>query len=84
MPPFSDYLICGISTQLRHFVSQLDEIVAFGDADFATSGLRNDSPLRVGYLMSYPSERFTGVIGEISSERLARLLNKLSDFLRSA
>ena len=84
IPPFSDYLICGISTQLRHFVSDLDETVTTDDADFAMSGLREDSLLRVGYLMSYPPERFKGVIGEISTDRLTRLLTKLSDFLRPA
>lgn len=27
VPPFDDYLLCGISTQLRHVVPDLDEIL---------------------------------------------------------
>ena len=35
MPPFSDALGCGISTQLHQQVAGFDEIIAQQDADFA-------------------------------------------------
>ena len=84
LPPFRDYLICGITSQLRHFHSALDEIITPRDADFSGTGLRAESLVRGGYLMTYPPERFTGVIGDISTERLLRLLTELSNFLRPA
>ena len=45
MPPFKDVLICGVSTQLRQAVKDFDEIISQSDADFGTSGLREDSLL---------------------------------------
>ena len=40
MPPFGDWLVCGISTQLHQQVPQFDEVVDVSDSDFAASGLK--------------------------------------------
>lgn len=37
MPPFKDFLICGISTQLRQEVKDFDEIISANDEDFDAS-----------------------------------------------
>ena len=81
MPPFGDWLICGVSSQLHQQVAGFDEIVALSDADFAKSGLKAASVIRLGFLTTMPSERFLGIIGSVSRERHVRLLDRLSRFL---
>jgi len=83
MPPFGDWLVCGISTQLHQQVPQFDEVVDPSDSDFAASGLKAASIIRLGFLAVMPANRFLGVIGSISNERRLRLLNKFSDYLRA-
>jgi mRNA interferase MazF len=39
LPPFGDFLVCGISTRLQHRVADFDEVIAVGDPEFAASGL---------------------------------------------
>ena len=81
MPPFGDWLVCGVSSQLRQQVTGFDEIVEPSHPDFAHSGLKVASVIRLGFLTSMPAERFAGVLGPISQERQARLLERLSRFL---
>ena len=81
MPPFRDFLICGISTQLRQKVEDFDEIISETDEDFVTSGLESESLIRLGFLMVLPRNQIIGSIGSISKERHTRLLKKLSDYL---
>jgi mRNA interferase MazF len=83
VPPFNDLLVCGVSTQLRHFIDGLDEIIWTGDADFSTSGLLQSSVIRVGLLTTLPRKEFIGSIGKISPERHHRLLAQLAEFLIS-
>jgi mRNA interferase MazF len=81
MPPFRDFLICGISTQLRHEVKSFDEIIFVSDDDFGESGLDADSLIRLGFLQVLPRREIVGSIGSISAERHLRLLQNLSDYL---
>jgi mRNA interferase MazF len=81
MPPFKDFLVCGISTQLRHQVENFDSLIAFGDPDFKTSGLTRDSLIRLGYLAVLPRKQILGVIGSISPARHRALLERLSKHL---
>jgi mRNA interferase MazF len=82
MPPFQDFLVCGISTQLQQSAPELDETITPRDADFRTSGLKAPSLIRLGFPAVLPRSHFRGRIGAISSLRLHRLLSRLSDFLR--
>lgn len=81
MQPYSDLLVCGISTQLHHEVVGFDERISPGDKDFVASGLRAPSLIRLGYLAVLPRNLATGAIGAISAERHRRLLTALSDYL---
>ncbi len=81
MPPFKDFLVCGISTQLRQKVENLDEIISTTDEDFPQSGLEADSLIRPGFLLVLPRNQVIGSIGSISKERHRRLLQNLSDYL---
>lgn len=81
MPPFSDYLVCGVSSQLHQFVDGFDDIVTPDDADFISSGLVSESVVRLGYLGLLTSDSVPGSIGAISPERHKRLLRNLSNYL---
>jgi mRNA interferase MazF len=81
MPPYRDLLICGISTQLRNAGRDLDELISPGDVDFVSSGLRQQSLIRLSYVVVMPRRKIAGSIGSISTERHKRLLRRLSEFL---
>ena len=83
MPGFGDMLVCGISTQLQQEVVGFDEVVSSGDADFAATGLRATSLIRLGFLSILPTNRIIGTIGSLSEARHRRLLQNLADYLLS-
>jgi 3-deoxy-manno-octulosonate cytidylyltransferase (CMP-KDO synthetase) len=83
LPPFGDLLVCGISTKTHQQVAGLDEIITTTDPDFASSGLRAPSIIRLGFLAEFLPRQTLGVIGKISIERHHRLLVRLSQFLAS-
>jgi mRNA interferase MazF len=80
MPPFRDLLVCGVSTQLRQAAKDFDEVISPADADFAASGLKEESLIRLGFLV-VPRNKIAGSIGSISPERHKRLLQRLSQYL---
>ncbi|SRR5712692_10370046 len=81
MPPFRDVLVCGVSTQLRQASKDFDEVISPSDADFSSSGLKDESLIRLGFLVVVPRSKVVGSIGSIASERHKRLLRRLSDYL---
>jgi mRNA interferase MazF len=81
LPPYGDFLACGISTQLQQAVPGFDEVIAKGDADFELAGLLAESLVRLGFLAVLPRERILGSIGAIGPARHARLLENLSKYL---
>lgn len=46
LPPFSDWLVCGVSTQLHHEAVGFDDPIDASHADFAGSGLKAPSVSR--------------------------------------
>src|SRR6266852_1035213 len=81
MPVYRDVLVCGVSTQLHHYVQGFDEIVSPVDADFASSGLVAPSLIRLSFLAVVPRRNIVGTIGAIAPERHQRLLQALSNYL---
>lgn len=81
LPPFGDYLACGISTQLRQAVPEFDETISRSDADFSGSGLLANSLIRLGFLAVLPARGIVGAIGHIAPQRHERLLRTLSKHL---
>jgi mRNA interferase MazF len=82
LPGFGDWLVCGVSTQLRQEVVGFDEPMLASDDDFAASGLKAPSLIRLGFLAVIPVQRIAAPIGAIDRSRLERLLRRLSDLLR--
>ena len=83
MPPYGDWLVCGVSTQLHQQVPGFDEIVQSSASDFTRTGLKAPSLFRLGFLAVLPADRLLGVLGSISSERHRRLLQRLGTFLQN-
>jgi len=81
MPPFGDLLVCGISTQLQHAVTDFDEFIDPAESDFSSSGLKAASLIRLGYLAVLPPRSFLGRIGSISEQRRTRLIERLCRYL---
>jgi mRNA interferase MazF len=83
LPPFGDFLACGVSTQLQQRVEGFDEIIALGDKEFSGSGLKAASLIRLGFLAVLPDTALLGKIGAILPERRLRLLTNLCRHLSS-
>lgn len=83
LPPFSDWLVCGVSTQLHHLVVDFDDVIEPLHSDFGGSGLKATSLIRLSFLAVLPSDALLGVLGSISPERHWRLLQRLASFLQA-
>jgi mRNA interferase MazF len=70
-----------ISSQVQHCVPGFDEVVQETDADFAGSGLKVSSVIRVGRLAVAEGEMLLGAIGQIAPERLQRIKSRLAKWL---
>jgi mRNA interferase MazF len=77
LPPFGDFLVCGVSTQLQQRVAGFDEVIAAGDSEVSVSGLKASSLIRLGFLAVQPDSALLGKIGSLSSTRRLRLLANL-------
>lgn len=78
---FDDWLICMISSQIRNCIEGFDEIVQPGDPDFAGSGLKVASVVRIGRLAVINGEALLGAIGEVDAQRLRRIKEHLANWL---
>ncbi|WP_298984028.1 hypothetical protein [Caldilinea sp.] len=73
-----------VSSQTRHYVAGFDELVQEMDEDFAQSGLKVASVIRVGRVAVVSGDILIGAIGEISPARLRRLKQALASWLSSS
>ncbi len=81
LPPFGDWLVCGVSTQVQQRVADFDELIAPTDPESANTGLKAASIIRLGFLAVLPETAMLGAIGSISRERHQRLLVNLCHHL---
>lgn len=68
IPPYKDFLACGVSSQFHQQVKGFDEIILPSETDFSSSGLKTESLTRLGFLAVIPRSGVIGSIGSISSE----------------
>ena len=81
MPPYGDFLVSGVSTQLDKEVKGFDDVISSKDDDFSSSGLRTRSLIRLGFLAVLPSRQIIGTIGSLASTRHRKLLETLCNYL---
>lgn len=79
-----DWLVCMISSQTAQAVAGIDEIINSNDTDFAQSGLKTASVVRLTRLAVVSDSIFFGVIGEISAGRLGSLKKRLAQWIESS
>lgn len=63
MPPFGDWHVCGVSTQLHQEAGGFDETIGPSHSHFRGSGLKALSLIRLGYVVVLPADRLLGVLG---------------------
>ena len=78
---YDDWLICMISSRTEQALPGFDEIVRQGDEDFAASGLKVESVIRIARLAVVSGDILLGAIGEISAQRLQRIKQRLAAWL---
>ncbi len=77
--PFDDWLVCAITSQLKHEITGWDELIVEADGDFKSSGLKVSSLIRIGKLATVEESILEGQLGKISLKRLNKILKKLSN-----
>lgn len=78
---YGDWLVCMVSSQLEQAEAGFDEILTSADADFAASGLKAPSILRLSRLAVLDGALLAGSIGAIGNERLARVRVRLAEWV---
>ena len=78
---FDDWLVCMVSSQLQQAEPYLDEILTTVDPDFATTGLKAPSVLRLSRLAVLEGASLIGCIGSIGDSRLTTLRQRLAAWI---
>ena len=84
VPPYGDFLVCGVSSQVQQEVVGFDYVIGSGSPDFGGSGLKINSVVRLGFLAVLPEAYFVGKIGSVSDVTVAMLRQRLGEFLLKA
>ena len=71
-----------ISSQLKHYAPDLDEIVTVKDDDFAQSGLLGSSLIRVARIAVIEEGVLIGKIGKVSEDRICRIKKNLAKWIQ--
>ncbi len=77
LPPFGDFIVCGISTQLRHEQKDMDKILLPNPEN----RLKQTSLVRLTYLHTLSLGSLQGSIGKILSKLNNEMLHRLATFL---
>lgn len=81
MPIYNDFLVCGISTQIKQHIPEFDELISETDSDYKNTGLLQKSLIRLGFLAILKQKSVKGSIGQISEIRYKKLINNLSSYI---
>lgn len=77
MPGYGDYLVCGISSQLRQYIPGFDELL---NPDH-NNRLRVASVVRLGFLSTIAEAQILGAIGRVTPTLHATLLQRLATYV---
>jgi mRNA interferase MazF len=78
---YDDWLICMLSSRITQTLDGFDEVIAEGADDFAESGLKISSVVRVTRLAVCHDSLVLGALGRISDARLLRIRHRLAEWL---
>lgn len=80
--PYDDWLVCMLSTQRHQAIPGFDEVIDGDAPDFAKSGLKSPSVIRIARLAVIADEMLLGSIGAISEARLTRIKHRLANWIQ--
>lgn len=78
----ADLLIALISSRTYQAVPEFDEIIDPSDSDYAVTGLKVRSVIRLARLASVESSIINARLGNISSKRFRQIRKRLTDWLQ--
>jgi mRNA interferase MazF len=78
-----DWLVCMISSQVRHFVPDFDWIVRPEDTDFGQTGLKVASVIRLGRVAVLEQSLLVGTLGQLDRKTTMLLRSRLAEWLAS-
>ena len=78
---FDDWLVCMVSSQLQQAEAGFDEWISPSDADFAATGLKVPSVLRLSRLAVLDGSLLVGSLGSISHYRLEAVRSRLAEWI---
>jgi mRNA interferase MazF len=78
---YDDWLICMLSSRISQTLDGFDELITEGDDDFAGSGLKISSVVRVSRLAVCHDSLVLGALGRIADARLLRIRQRLAEWL---
>lgn len=77
-----DALLALITSRAYQEIPDFDESIDPSDADFAASGLKTRSVIRLARLVSVETAVINARLGEISTERLRKVKNRLAHWIK--
>lgn len=83
VPPYQDWIVCAVSSQLQQEVKGFDHPILQIDPDFGVTGLRQSSLVRLGMLSTVAKSTLPGSIGRISPLTLQALKKRLASHIQS-
>ncbi|MCR4289175.1 MAG: type II toxin-antitoxin system PemK/MazF family toxin [Candidatus Scalindua sp.] len=78
---FNDWLVCMISSKVDQQILELDELITSDAADFLQTGLKAPSVIRTSRLAVVDGNILLGKLGQINTERLNNIRQKLSKWI---
>jgi mRNA interferase MazF len=79
---YNDWIICMISSQLHQEIPGFDEVITPTDSDFQQSGLKLASVIRISRLAVVNSDVLLGKLGQIDTQRLSRIKQRLANWIQ--
>ena len=80
--PHTDLLLALVTSRTYQAVPRFDEIIDPADSDYAATGLKVRSVIRLARLASVEASVINARLGSISSERLRRIRKRLAEWLQ--
>lgn len=80
----ADLLLALISSQIHQAVADFDEIINISDSDYATTGLKAPSVVRLARLVSVEPSTINARLGHISPKRLRQIRDRLMMWLKTS
>ena len=80
---FDDYIVAFISSQIRHYVPEVDFLLEVSSGYFKDTGLKITSVIKTGKIATISVDVIAGKIGSLNKELTERVIDKIITILRN-